>query len=81
MRSVLNHIHNHPYPYVCNIDLSRAMQVQGVTNLANVPIHSIQSSVPYSGDGQMGTSALDGVLNKPQPTRQVVSNILDLNLI
>ncbi len=67
--------------YECNIDLSKPVQIQGVTNLSDMPILNVHSSVPYSGDGMMGTSALDGVLNRPQPTRQVVSNILDLNLI
>ena len=73
--------YRHPYPYVCNIDLSNPEQVHGVTNLSITPIQDIISSVPYTGDGQYGTSALDGVLNKPTPPTRHIVNKLDLNLI
>lgn len=71
--------------YICNIDLSKREQVKGVTNLSYVPILQVHSSVPYAGDGQVGTSALDAPLQQPhQPQEQQQSWVtpnLDLNLV
>ena len=72
--------------YECNIDLSKSVQVKGVTNLSDMPILQVHSSVLYTGDGQYGTSILDGVLTPRQPTQDqnkqsFVSDVLDLNLI
>lgn len=62
MKSIFSAGTFHAGGYVCNIDLSKAVQVKGVTNLSTVPILQVHSSVPYAGDGQAGTSALDSPL-------------------
>jgi len=81
MKSHLSTQYRPPYPYECNIDLSKLEQVHGVTNLSIMPIIDILSSVPYTGDGQYGTSTLDHVLDKPTPSTRHIVNKLDLNLI
>lgn len=85
MKSILS-IQYVPRFYECNIDLSKSVQVKGVTNLSDMPILQVHSSVPYTEDGQYGTSTLDAVLTPRQPTQDqnkqsFVSDVLDLNLI
>jgi hypothetical protein len=75
------------YGYVCNIDLSKPVQVQGVTNLSDQPILQVHSSQPlteHMEESQLQPSALDSATPEWKETkfkRHIVDNKLNLNLV